>query len=63
VTTTSPNSRHERPFGQWVLLLKSKEKYVLTLNVLAQVLVDYPFPNEQAIASISCAIQLIKHQY
>jgi hypothetical protein len=38
-------------------------QYVLTFNILAQVLIDYSFLNEQATTSISCAIQLIKHQY
>jgi hypothetical protein len=46
-----------------VLLLKSNKEYVLTFNILAQILVDYSFLREQAIASISCAIQLIKHKY
>jgi hypothetical protein len=46
-----------------VLLLKSNKEYVLTFNILAQILVDYSFLHEQAIASISCAIQLIKHKY
>jgi hypothetical protein len=44
-------------------LPKSNKEYVLTFNILAQVLVDYSFLNVQAIASISCAIQLIKHKY
>jgi hypothetical protein len=46
-----------------VVLLKSNKEYVLTFNILAQVLVDYIFLNEEAIASISCAIHLIKHKY
>jgi hypothetical protein len=46
-----------------VLLQKSNKEYVHTLNILAQILVDYSFLHEQAIASISCAIQLIKHKY
>jgi hypothetical protein len=46
-----------------VLLLKSNKEYVLTFNILAQVLVDLSFLNEQAIARISCATQLIKPQY
>jgi hypothetical protein len=53
------NSRHDRLFDQWVLLLKSNKEYVLTFNILAQVLVDYSFINEQGIARISCEIQLI----
>jgi hypothetical protein len=44
-------------------LLKSNKEYVLTFKILAQFPVDYSFLNEQAIASISCAIQLIKHNY
>jgi hypothetical protein len=43
-------------------LLKSNKEYVLTFKILAQVLVYYSFLNDQAIASISCAIQLIKHK-
>jgi hypothetical protein len=46
-----------------VVLLKSNKEYVLTFNNLAQILVDYSFLHEQAIASISCAIQLSKHKY
>jgi hypothetical protein len=46
-----------------VLLLKSNKEYVPTFKILAHILVDYFFLNEQAIASISCAIQLIKHNY
>jgi hypothetical protein len=46
-----------------VLMRKSNKEYVLTFNILAQILVDYSFLNEQAIASISCAVQLIKRQY
>jgi hypothetical protein len=46
-----------------VLLLKSNKDYVLTFKILPQILVDYSFLNEQAIASISWAIQLIKHKY
>jgi hypothetical protein len=57
VITASPNSRHERLFGQWVLLLKSNKEYVLTFNILAQVVVDYSLLNEQATTSIGCAIQ------
>jgi hypothetical protein len=61
--TTSPNSRHERLFGRWGSFAEKQKEYVLTFNILAQILVDYSFLNEQAIASISSAIQLIKHQY
>jgi hypothetical protein len=42
-----------------VLLLKSNKKYVLTFKILAQILIDYSFLHEKAIASISYAIQLI----
>jgi hypothetical protein len=45
------------------LLLKSNKEYVFTFKILAQVLVDYFFLSQQASASISCAIQLIKHKY
>jgi hypothetical protein len=58
------NSRHQRLF--WpvgVLLLKTNKENVLTIKILAQILVYYSFLNEQAITSISCAIQLIKHKY
>jgi hypothetical protein len=57
------NSRHERLFVQGVILLKSNKEYVLTFNILVQILVEYSFLHEQASASISCAIQLIKHKY
>jgi hypothetical protein len=50
-------------FASGVLLLKSNKEYVLNFNVLAHILVYYSFLNEQAITSISCAIQLIKHKY
>jgi hypothetical protein len=43
VITTSPNSRHGRLLAGGVLLLKSNKEYVLTFNILAQVLVDYHF--------------------
>jgi hypothetical protein len=46
-----------------VLLLKSNKEYVITFNILAQILFDYSLLHEQAIAIISCVIQLIKHQY
>jgi hypothetical protein len=46
-----------------VLLLKNNKEYVLTFKILAQILDDYSFPNEQAIASISCTIHLLKHKY
>jgi hypothetical protein len=46
-----------------VLLLKSNKEYVLTFNILSWILVDYSFLHEQATASISCEIQLIKHKY
>jgi hypothetical protein len=36
-----------------VLLLKSNKEFVLTFKILAQILVDYSFLNEQTIASIS----------
>jgi hypothetical protein len=63
VITTSPtlDMRGFWPLG--FLLLKSNKEYVLTFKVLAQVLIDYSFLNWQSIASISCAIQLIKHKY
>jgi hypothetical protein len=44
-------------------LLKRNKEYVLTFKILAQVLIGYSFLHEQAIASISFATQLIKHQY
>jgi hypothetical protein len=37
------NSRHERLFGHWFLLLKSNKKYVLAFKILAQVLVGLIF--------------------
>jgi hypothetical protein len=37
------NSKHERLYGHWVLLLKSNIEYVLTFKILAQVLVDLTF--------------------
>jgi hypothetical protein len=46
-----------------VLLLKSNKEYVLTFKISAQILIDYSFLHVQAIASMSCAIQLIKHKY
>jgi hypothetical protein len=36
-----------------VFLLKSNKGFVHALNILAQILVDYSFINEQTIASIS----------
>jgi hypothetical protein len=44
-----------------VLLMKSNKEYVLTFNILAHILVDSSFLNDRNIASISCAIQLIRH--
>jgi hypothetical protein len=40
---------------------EKQQEYVLTFKILAQVLVGYSFLSWQAIASISCTIQLIKH--
>jgi hypothetical protein len=63
VTATSPTLDMKGFLASGVVLLKSNKEYVLTFNILAQVLVDYIFLNEQSIASISCAIELIKHKY
>jgi hypothetical protein len=37
------NSRYERLYGHWFLLLKRNKEYVLTFNILAQVLVGLFF--------------------
>jgi hypothetical protein len=46
-----------------VLLLKRNKEYVLTFTILAQFIVHYSFQNDQAIASKSYSIKLIKHHY
>jgi hypothetical protein len=56
VIATSPTLDMKGFFASGVLLGKSNKEYVLTFKILAQILVDYSFLNEQAIASISCAI-------
>jgi hypothetical protein len=63
VTTTSPTLDMKGFLASGILLLKRNKEYILTFKILAQVLVDYSFLNEQDIPSISCAIQLIKHKY
>jgi hypothetical protein len=40
VTTTSPKSRHERLLAGGVSLDEKQQEYVLTFNILAQILVD-----------------------
>jgi hypothetical protein len=44
-----------------VSFAEKQQDYVLTVKILAQVLVGYSFQSLQAIASINCTIQLIKH--
>jgi hypothetical protein len=51
VITTSPNSRHERLYGWRIYFAESIKEWVLTLNILAQVLVDYHFQVCQLIQS------------
>jgi hypothetical protein len=63
VIATSPTLDMRGFLVGGVFLLNSNKEYVLTFKILAQILVDYSFLNEQAIASISCAIQLIKYKY
>jgi hypothetical protein len=63
VTITSPTLDMKGFLATGVLLLKRNKEYVLTFKILAQILVDYSFLREQAIASITCAIHLIKHKY
>jgi hypothetical protein len=46
-----------------VSLAEKQQRVGPYFQVLAQVLVGYSFLSYQAIASISCARQLIKHQY
>jgi hypothetical protein len=53
VTTTSPTLDMNGSMASGVLLLKSNKEFVLTFKILAQILVDYSFLNEQTIASIS----------
>jgi hypothetical protein len=63
VTTTSPTLDMKGFLATKFVSLKSNKEYLLTFKILAQVLVDYSFLSQQASASISCSIQLIKHNY